>query len=54
MIMFQLLQDRRLFVSTIGIIASAAFPAVAPFVAAIVGVYLANRAITDPKKEGVE
>lgn len=46
--------DRRIFISVLGLIISATMPASAPFVAAITGAYLANRAYSDSKEAVVQ
>ena len=51
--MKELLNDRRLFVTVLGLIGVCSFPPAAPYVAAIAGAYFANRATSDilEKKE---
>lgn len=47
--MKQIWNDRRMFVTVLGVIGSSVFPAAAPFIAGIVGAYMANRAYVDGK-----
>lgn len=52
--MKEIWSDRRVFISILGLIVSAVAPASAPFVAAITGAYLANRAYSDSKEAVVQ